>query len=58
MSIWNRGVKLIFTEGHISITIALRGPVVTELTTIIYETLMVNERLCDVIMIMLQWKEP
>jgi len=31
-----RGVKLIFVEGHISIMVPLKGPVVTELTTIIY----------------------
>jgi len=35
--------------------VALKGPVVTRLTTIIYyATLMLKERLCDVIMVMLQ----
>jgi len=34
--------------------VALKGPVVTELTTIIYVTLMLKERLCDVIMVILQ----
>jgi len=56
--LYTRGVKLIFTEGHISIIFALKGPVVIELTTIIYATLMLEERLSDVIMIMLQWNEP
>jgi len=32
--------------------VALKGPVVTELTTIIYATF--KERLCDVIMVTLQ----
>ena len=29
VELFNRGVKLIFTEGHISIVVALKGPVVT-----------------------------
>jgi len=29
LSAQTRGVKLIFTEGHISIMVALKGPVVT-----------------------------
>jgi len=45
--LYNRGVKLIFTEGHINIMVALKGRVVTELTIIIYATLMLKERLCD-----------
>jgi len=31
--------------------VALKGPVVTELTTIIYATLMLKQRLCDVILV-------
>jgi len=38
--------------------VALNGPVVKELTTIIYATLMLKQRHCEVIMVMLQWKEP
>jgi len=34
--LYARGATIIFTEGHISIVVALTGPVVTELTTIIY----------------------
>jgi len=34
--------------------VVLKGPIVTELTTSIYATLMLKERLCDVIMVMLQ----
>jgi len=34
--------------------VALKGPVVTDLTTIIYATLMLEERLCDVIMVILE----
>jgi len=34
--------------------VVLKGPVVTELTTIIYARLMLKERLCDVIMGILQ----
>jgi len=52
--LYTRDVKLIFTEGHISIMVALKGPVITKLTTIIYTTLMIKEHLCDVIMVMLQ----
>ena len=59
------GVKLIFTEGHINIMVALKEPVGTcrvalkgplsiELTTIIYATLMLKQHLCDVLMVMLQ----
>ena len=55
--LYTRDVKLIFTEGHISIMVALKGPVITKLTTIIYTTLMIKEHLCDVIMVMLQWNE-
>jgi len=36
--------------------VVLKGPVVTELTTIIYATLKLKERICDVIMVMLQLK--
>ena len=39
------------TEGHISITVSLKRPVVMELTTIIYATLMLKEHLCDIIMV-------
>jgi len=34
--------------------VALKGPVATELTTIVYATLMRKERLCDVIVVVLQ----
>jgi len=34
--------------------VALKGQVVTELTIVIYATLMLKERLCDVIMVVLQ----
>jgi len=34
--------------------VALKGPVVTELTTIIYVTLMLKEHLCDVIIVKMQ----
>jgi len=37
-----RGVKLIFIEGQISRMVALKGPVLTELITIIYATLMLK----------------
>jgi len=48
------GVKLIFTEGHINIMFALKGPVVKSQSS----TLMLNQCLSDVIMVVLQWKEP
>jgi len=37
--------------------VAIKGPVRTEFTTIIY-TNAYKQCLCDVIMVMLQWKEP
>jgi len=54
MQLLTRGVKLISTEGHISIMASLKGPVATELITIIYAMLILNQRLCDVIMVLVQ----
>jgi len=34
--------------------VALKGSVVTDLTTIIYATLMLKKRICDVIMVILE----
>jgi len=34
--------------------VALKGPVVRELTAIIYAMLMLQQRFCDIIMVMLQ----
>jgi len=38
--------------------VAIKAPVVTELTTIIYPRLMLKQRLCDLIIVSFQWKQP